>query len=99
MPKKSSPRYTKDTMKTLDAKALKARKDNLQAEFDREKAEALKCTKIVEGATKQRDKHLAKMDDAKAAYNEIERLEKSIGIDPLSTRATANRVERRAKQK
>lgn len=99
MSKKSSTRYTKGTMKTLDAKALKARKDNLQAEFDREKGEALKCSKIIEQATKKRDAHIGKMNDSKAAFEEIERLEKSIGIDPLSTRASANSTESGAKKK
>lgn len=99
IPKKSSTRYTKDTMKTLDAKALKARKDNLQAEFDSEKAHAVKYAKIIEEATKKRGEHIDKMNDAKAAFDEIERLEKSIGIDPLSTRATGNRAERREKKK
>lgn len=86
MSKKSSASYNKGTMKTLDAKALKARKDNLHADFEKEKQEALKCEKLIEGATKKRNGHLDKMNALKAAFTEIEQLEKAIGIDPLSTR-------------
>lgn len=89
MSKSQEKRYNKETMKTLDAKALKARKDNLHAEFEREKQEALKYEKIVEAASKKRDQHLEKMSKLQAAHSEIEELEKQIGIDPLSTRSGA----------
>lgn len=101
MSKKSSTGYTKGTMKTLDAKALKARKDNLHAEFEREKAEAAKYEQVMKAAQKKRQDHIVKMSDLMAKHAEIEELERSIGIDPLSTRAETkptNRKERRAKK-
>jgi hypothetical protein len=80
MSKKSTPEYNKGTMKTLDAKALKAKKDNLQAEFESEKRQALACEDLVAKATKKREGHLEKMSQLQGAYKAIEDLEKSIGV-------------------
>lgn len=80
MSKKSTGEYNKGTMKTLDAKALKAKKDNLQAEFEKEKKLALQCEQFIAKANKKREGHLEKMSQLQGAYKAIEDLEKSIGV-------------------
>lgn len=82
MSKKSTPEYNKGTMKTLDAKALKAKKDNLQADFEKEKKNALQCEAVIANANKKREGHLEKMSQLQGAYKAIEDLEKSIGVLP-----------------
>lgn len=82
MSKKSTAEYNKATMKTLDAKALKAKKDNLQAEFEREKKAAVQCEQIIEKVGKKREGHLEKMSQLQGAYKAIEDLEKQIGVKP-----------------
>lgn len=86
MSKKSTAEYNKDTMKTLDAKALKARKDNLHAEYEKEKVSVAQIDQVIAKANEKRQSHLSKMVALEGAYQQIEELEKAIGIDPLSTR-------------
>lgn len=73
-------------MKTLDAKTLKARKDNLHAEYEAEKQKISKIDAAAAQLSKNREAHVAKMVALEGAYQEIEKLEKELGIDPLSTR-------------
>lgn len=82
MSKKSTVSYNKDTMKTLDAKALKAKKDNLQAEFEKEKRQALAYEDIIAKANEKRSKCLDRMTQLQGAYKAVEELERQIGVKP-----------------
>lgn len=82
MSKKSTAEYNKNTMKTLDAKALKAKKDNLQAEFEKEKKRALSYEDLIKKANEKRDEALDKMTQLQGAYKAIEELERQIGVKP-----------------
>lgn len=74
--------YNKSTMKTLDAKALRAHKENLHAEFEKVKAEAVMHEGVIEEANKNRAKCLEKMAQLKGAYKAVEDLERQIGVKP-----------------
>lgn len=69
-------------MKTLDAKALKLKKDNLHAEFEKEKKRAVQYDELIAKATKSRDECLDKMSSLQGAYKVVEDLEKQIGVKP-----------------
>lgn len=82
MSKKSTALYNKDTMKTLDARALKAKKDNLQAEFEKAKKTALSYEELIAKANEKRTACLEKMSQLQGAYKAIEELERQIGVKP-----------------
>lgn len=69
-------------MKTLDAEALKAHKENLHAEFEKVKAEAVSYEEIIATAQKKKAVCLEKMTELKGGFKAITALEKEIGIKP-----------------
>lgn len=62
-------------MKTLDAKTLRAKKENLHTQFEAEKKKAV----AYENARAQ---CLEKMSQLQGAYKAIEDLERQIGVTP-----------------
>lgn len=75
MLKKSTVSYNKDTMKTLDAKAIKTHKENLHAEFEEIKNKAVAYEKA-------RAQCLERMSQLQGAYKAMEDLERQIGVKP-----------------
>lgn len=84
MSKNKKTSYNKDTMKTLDAKALQARKDNLHAEFEKKKKHVLAIEKVIVEASQKKEEVIGEMNKLIGAYGEITELERSIGIEPKS---------------
>ncbi len=68
-------------MKTLDAIALKAHKENLHAEFEKVKGEAVSYEQLIETAQKKRAVCLQKMTELRGAFKTISDLEKQIGVE------------------
>lgn len=69
-------------MKTLDAKALKAKKDNLLAEFEVAKKNALAYEQTIAKANEKRGEWLEKMSQLQGAFKAVTELEKQIGVTP-----------------
>lgn len=96
MSKKSIAEYNENTMKTLDAKALKVKKDNLHAEFEKEKAQAVSYEQLIASVNKKRSVCLENMTKLKGAYRVIEDLERQIGIKPsLPAKAATEKPEKK----
>lgn len=62
-------------MKTLDAKTIKAKKENLRVQFEEAKKKALAYEKA-------RAQCLDKMSQLQGAYKAMEELEKDLGVKP-----------------
>lgn len=89
MLKKSTVSYNKDTMKTLDAKAIKTHKENLHAEFEEIKNKAVAYEKA-------RAQCLERMSQLQGAYKAMEDLERLIGITPsLPANAAKEKPEKK----
>ncbi len=96
MSKKSTAEYNKSIMKTLDAKALKAKKDNLHAEFEKEKAQAVSYEQLIASVNEKRNVCLEKMSQLQGAYKAVEDLERLIGITPsLPANAAKEKPEKK----
>lgn len=96
MSKKSTAEYNKSIMKTLDAKALKAKKDNLHAEFEKEKAQAVSYEQLIASVNEKRNVCLEKMSQLQGAYKAVEDLERQIGITPsLPANAAKEKPEKK----
>lgn len=82
MLKKSTTSYNKHNMKTLDAKALKTKKENLHAQFEIAKKNALAYENAIAKANEKRGEWLEKMAQLQGAYQAVTDLEKQIGVTP-----------------
>lgn len=67
-------------MKTLDAKTLKAKKENLHAQFEEAKKNAVAYENAITKAGAKRDEWIEKMSQLQGAYKTIVELEKEIGV-------------------
>lgn len=73
-------------MKTLNAKTLKAKKDNLRAKFESIKKEAKKYDDIAAEALKKRDEMLGELSSLQGAFKVVEDLEKELGLSGETTK-------------
>ncbi len=67
-------------MKTLDAKSLKAKKENLHAQFEVAKKNAVAYENAIAKASVKRDEWLNEMTKLQGAHKAITELEKEIGV-------------------
>ena len=89
MLKNTNQLYTKGIMKTLDAHALKAHKENLHAEFEKVKAEAVSYENLIQTAQEKRTACIGKMAELKGAFKTISDLERQLGVTPTLLGKTA----------
>jgi len=75
MSKKAKTPYNKGTMKTLNAKTIKAKKDNLHKRFQELKEAGKEQEKIRDGAVENLTKILNEMASIQASYATLEELE------------------------
>jgi len=70
--------YNGDTMKTLDAQALKIKKENLHVEFEQVKERCLGHEAIIKEHQMHRMQCLEKMSELKGARKALDELEKDL---------------------
>ena len=68
-------------MKTLDAEALKVHKENLHAEFEQVKKEAVSYEELIATIQAKHQDCLKKMVGLKGAFKTITDLERQIGAE------------------